>query len=95
MVDVGDYNGLGQHDGQIRHRVNSQRRYSPASWNRSILNGSPSVATLYDTQIPLAQNAGIAGVSTVLEPAAMGVGGLVMLSLSWALRLAANGRRNS
>lgn len=60
------------------------------------LNGSPSVATLYDTQIPLAQNAGVAGVSTVPEPAAMGVGGLVMLSLFWgASRHAANTRRNS
>jgi hypothetical protein len=61
------------------------------------LNGSPSVATLYDTQIPLAQNAGIAAISTVPEPttAAMGIAGLVMLSLSRVLRRAANGRRNS
>jgi hypothetical protein len=59
------------------------------------LNGLPSVATLYDTQIPLAQNAGIAAASSVPEPAAMGVGGLLMLSLFWASRRASNARRNS
>lgn len=61
------------------------------------VNGSPSVATLYDTQVPLAQNAGIAAIATVPEPdtAAMGIAGLAMLSLSRVLRRAANRRRNS
>jgi len=54
------------------------------------LNGPPSVTTLYDTQIPLAQNAGIAGISPTPEPAAMGAGGLAMLSLSLVLRRVAN-----
>jgi hypothetical protein len=58
------------------------------------LNGLPSTATLYDSQIPLAQNAGIASVSTTPEPtaASMGIGGLAMLSLSWVLRRTVNGR---
>ena len=56
------------------------------------VNGGPSASTLYDSQIPLAQNAGIAvatAIPNVPEPAtSMEIGaGLVMLG--WTLRRAA------
>lgn len=58
------------------------------------VSGAPSVSTLYDSQIPLAQNAGIAipndiSISSAPEPAASMEIGTGLVILGWTLRRAA------
>ena len=54
------------------------------------LTGSPSVSTLYDTNIPLAQNSGIAGIATVPEPS---LAGAVLATCVLIIRKARAGTR--
>ena len=86
------FGGLYDAGGGILYDIYTNPVTFTGELERINLNGSPSTTTLYDTQIPLAENAGIAGIVASPEPApaAMEISGLAMLSLSWALRRAAN-----
>ena len=76
--------GLADAGGGILYDIYTNPVTSTGVLEQINLNGTPSVTTLYDTQIPLAQNAGIALITPEPSTGMEIVCGLVLLS--WILR---------
>lgn len=85
------FGGLADAGGGILYDIYSNPGFT-GELERIDLNGSPSVSTLYDSGVPLAQNAGIAIMAPVPEPAT-GAGIGAALLLCGLLRRSTRGRR--
>lgn len=77
--------GLADGGGGILYDIYTNPATLTGQLERITVGGSTSVSTLYDTQIPLAQNAGVAIVQPTPEPAAGVEIGAGLLLVSWIL----------